>query len=94
MRLFVAKETNPEETRVPLLAGDVARLVALGAEVEVETGIGQSIDLEDAEYEKAKVRLEKVIKEMVPFLIALLLVLVICTYIPGIVMWLPNLLIK
>jgi len=42
----------------------------------------------------AQVRLEKVIKEMVPFLIALLLVLVICTYIPGIVMWLPNLLIK
>jgi len=42
----------------------------------------------------AQVRLEKVIKEMVPFLIALLLVLIICTYIPSIVMWLPDLLIK
>lgn len=42
----------------------------------------------------AKVRLEKVIKEMVPFLIALLLVLAICTYVPNIVLWLPNLLIR
>ena len=42
----------------------------------------------------AQDRLEKVVREMVPFLIALLLVLVICTYIPGIVMWLPNLLMK
>lgn len=42
----------------------------------------------------AQDRLEKVIKEMIPFIIALLLVLAICTYIPGIVMWLPNLLIK
>lgn len=42
----------------------------------------------------AQERLEKVVKEIVPFLIALLLVLVICTYIPGIVMWLPDLLIK
>ena len=42
----------------------------------------------------AEGRLEKVIKEIIPFLIALLLVLVICTYVPSIVMWLPDLLMK
>lgn len=53
MRLFVARETDPDETRVALLATDAARLVKLGAEVEVEAGIGRSIDLADADYEKA-----------------------------------------
>ena len=42
----------------------------------------------------AQDKLERVIKEIIPFIIALLLVLAICTYIPEIVMWLPNLLIK
>jgi tripartite ATP-independent transporter DctM subunit len=42
----------------------------------------------------AKERLELVIREMFPFLIALLLVLIICTYLPSLVMWLPNLLIR
>jgi len=42
----------------------------------------------------AQARLEKVVREMVPFLIALLLVLTICTYVPGVVMWLPDLLMK
>ena len=41
----------------------------------------------------ADAKLERIIREMVPFLIALLLALVICTYVPSIVMWLPNLLI-
>jgi tripartite ATP-independent transporter DctM subunit len=41
----------------------------------------------------AKVRLEQIIKEILPFLIALLLVLFFCTYIPELVLWLPNLLI-
>lgn len=42
----------------------------------------------------AQAKIEQVIREMVPFLIALLLVLLICTYWPGMVMWLPNLLIR
>lgn len=53
MRVFVARETNSQETRAPLLASDVARLVALGAEIEIEAGLGQSIDVADSEYEKA-----------------------------------------
>jgi NAD(P) transhydrogenase subunit alpha len=59
MKLFIARETDPQETRVALLAGDAARLIALGAQVEVETGIGQSIDLADAEYEKAGAKVSR-----------------------------------
>lgn len=42
----------------------------------------------------AQADFEVVVKEMIPFLIALILVLVTCTFLPGLVMWLPNLLIK
>lgn len=42
----------------------------------------------------ANVKLGPMLKELVPFLIALFLVLAMSTYIPFVVMWLPNLLIK
>ncbi len=38
----------------------------------------------------AETRLESVIKEMIPFLLALLLVLVLCTFLPEVVLWLPK----
>lgn len=53
MRLFIARERDPEETRVPMLPADIRGLVELGAQVEVETGIGRSINIPDREYEKA-----------------------------------------
>ena len=42
----------------------------------------------------AEEKVEHVIRELTPFLVALLLVLLISTYWPGMVMWLPNVLIK
>jgi tripartite ATP-independent transporter DctM subunit len=42
----------------------------------------------------AKTRFEEVVREIIPFLIALIAVLILCTFIPAIVLWLPNLLIK
>ncbi len=42
----------------------------------------------------ANVKLGLMLKELVPFLLALFLVLAMSTYIPSIVMWLPNLLMK
>lgn len=53
MKLFVPKETDLKETRVALLPGDAGKLAELGARVEVETGIGESIKIPDEEYEKA-----------------------------------------
>jgi NAD(P) transhydrogenase subunit alpha len=52
MKLFVPKEADAAETRVPLLPTDAGRLVQLGASVEVQGGIGESIDIADEAYEK------------------------------------------
>lgn len=41
-----------------------------------------------------KIKLDRLYKSVIPFLAPLVLVLLMCTYIPGIVTWLPNLLIK
>jgi NAD(P) transhydrogenase subunit alpha len=56
MKLFVPKETDPTETRVPLLPTDAGKLVKLGAKVEVEAGIGKSINISDQAYEMAGAR--------------------------------------
>ncbi|MDA0990889.1 MAG: NAD(P)(+) transhydrogenase (Re/Si-specific) subunit alpha, partial [Verrucomicrobia bacterium] len=40
MKIFVPKETAVGETRVPVIPDSVKKLVGLGAEVEVESGIG------------------------------------------------------
>ena len=53
MKLFVARATDPQETRAPLLPNHAGELVKLGAQVEVEKGIAQSIGISDAEYETA-----------------------------------------
>jgi H+-translocating NAD(P) transhydrogenase subunit alpha len=57
MRIFVPKEIYPGETRVPLLPGGVARLARLGAEMEVEKGIGAVLHLADSEYESTGSRI-------------------------------------
>jgi tripartite ATP-independent transporter DctM subunit len=42
----------------------------------------------------AQAKLEHVVREAVPFLVALVLALALLTYVPATVMWLPNLLMK
>ena len=42
----------------------------------------------------ARVKLEILYKSILPFIIPLIVTLLMCTYIPGIVTWLPNMLIK
>lgn len=53
MRLFVPKELDSSERRVAVVPATVARLVKLGAEVEVESGLGASIFFSDADYQNA-----------------------------------------
>jgi H+-translocating NAD(P) transhydrogenase subunit alpha len=55
MRIFVPKETAPGERRAAVVPETAKKLVALGAEVAVETGIGASIHRSDVEYESAGV---------------------------------------
>jgi len=53
MRIFVPKETAPGEKRAPVVPETAKKLVTLGAEVAVETGIGASIYRSDTEYTNA-----------------------------------------
>jgi H+-translocating NAD(P) transhydrogenase subunit alpha len=53
LRIFAPTESHPGETRAPLVPATVAKLVKLGADVEVQQGIGASIYFADAEYQAA-----------------------------------------
>ena len=52
MKIAVMKETHEGEMRVPLIPPTVDKLVKLGAEIVVESGLGQTCRFEDADYEK------------------------------------------
>ena len=53
MKISVPKETHPGETRAPLTPDSAAKLVKLGAQVEVEAGIGAGAGFADAAYTAA-----------------------------------------
>jgi NAD(P) transhydrogenase subunit alpha len=53
MKISVPRETHPGETRAPLTPDAVAKLVKLGAQVEVEAGLGQAAGFSDEAYLKA-----------------------------------------
>ncbi|MCI5223392.1 MAG: NAD(P) transhydrogenase subunit alpha [Candidatus Electrothrix sp. AR4] len=52
MIIAVMKEIHPGERRVPLIPLTVAKLIKLGAEVVIESGLGLTCLLEDADYQK------------------------------------------
>jgi len=52
MKIAVMKETHPGENRVPLIPATAEKLVKLGAEVEIETGLGLTCRFTDADYQK------------------------------------------
>jgi H+-translocating NAD(P) transhydrogenase subunit alpha len=53
LRIFAPTESHPGETRAPLVPPTVAKLVKLGADVEVQQEIGAAIYFADSEYEAA-----------------------------------------
>jgi len=53
MKISVPKEVYPGETRAPMTPENVARLVKLGAQVEVEAGLGLGSGRPDADYTAA-----------------------------------------
>lgn len=57
MRIFVPRETEPGETRIAMIPGSAEKIVKLGAELEVEAGIGQSLGFPDEAYAKAGAKL-------------------------------------
>src|SRR5258708_12677718 len=56
MQIFLPKEVYPGETRVAIAPGGIAKLAKLGALLEVEKGIGASVNWTDGDYEKAGAR--------------------------------------
>ncbi|MCI5142579.1 MAG: NAD(P)(+) transhydrogenase (Re/Si-specific) subunit alpha, partial [Candidatus Electrothrix sp. ATG1] len=52
MIIAVMKERHPREKRVPLIPSTADKLVKLGAEVVIESGLGMSCRFEDEEYQK------------------------------------------
>jgi NAD(P) transhydrogenase subunit alpha len=53
MKIVALGERNAKDLRVPLLPGEVAKLIELGADLVVEAGIGQSIGVADEAYKEA-----------------------------------------
>ena len=50
MDVFVPKECYPDETRVSILPGMVAKLVKKGARVTIESGLGRTLGIHDGSY--------------------------------------------
>lgn len=53
MKIAAMKETHPGENRVALIPASVEKLISMGAEVEIESGLGETCRYTDADYEKA-----------------------------------------
>ena len=52
-KILVCKETDPRETRTPLIPDDVKKLTALGFEITVVSGTGKKSGFDDEAYVKA-----------------------------------------
>ncbi|WP_457574107.1 Re/Si-specific NAD(P)(+) transhydrogenase subunit alpha [Desulfolithobacter sp.] len=57
MKICIPRETHPGETRVPVVPATVKKLIGLGAQVLVESGLGRSCRFEDEAYQEAGARL-------------------------------------
>ena len=51
MKIAVLKEADPRDIRVPLVPASVGKLIEIGAEVFVESGVGSTIGISDGEYQ-------------------------------------------
>jgi len=53
MKIAVTKEVHKGETRVPLVPATVKKIADLGAEITIESGLGESCGFADTAYEEA-----------------------------------------
>ncbi len=53
MNIAIPRENHPDETRVALIPEHIARLVAAGATVSIEAGLGNTLQIEDAAFSEA-----------------------------------------
>ena len=65
MKIGIPVETHPAETRVPVIPQTVEQLVKLGAEVVIESGLGQKCFFSDQDYTTAGARISTNRKELI-----------------------------
>jgi len=59
LRIAIPKESDIGEKRVSMIPSNVEQLVKLGAEIEIESGLGEKIGISDTDYEKAGAKTKK-----------------------------------
>ena len=59
MKIFIPKETFPNELRVAMIPADVEKLIKKGADIEIETGLGAVCNFTDQQYEKAGAKISR-----------------------------------
>lgn len=52
MKILALREAHPGERRIPLIPATAEKLVKLGAHLEVESGMGRTLGLDDAAFSK------------------------------------------
>ncbi|MCK5032222.1 MAG: NAD(P)(+) transhydrogenase (Re/Si-specific) subunit alpha, partial [Calditrichia bacterium] len=50
MKIAIPKESGAGETRVTMIPSNVDQLIKMGAEIEIESGLGEKIGITDQEY--------------------------------------------
>ncbi|MGD2088683.1 MAG: Re/Si-specific NAD(P)(+) transhydrogenase subunit alpha [Candidatus Aminicenantes bacterium] len=53
MKIAIPKETFEDERRVPMVPADVEKLINKGAEIEIQSGLGEGSGYDDDAYKKA-----------------------------------------
>lgn len=53
MKIAIPKETFEDERRVPMIPADVEKLIKKGAEIEIQSGMGEGSGYDDEAYKKA-----------------------------------------
>ncbi|RMH71226.1 MAG: Re/Si-specific NAD(P)(+) transhydrogenase subunit alpha [Gemmatimonadetes bacterium] len=64
MKIFIPKETHPEESRIPMIPQNAGKLVKKGAEVYIERGLGAGIHFSDDQYTQVGVKIVEDRKKM------------------------------
>lgn len=64
MIIGVPEELNPLDKRVPLIPDSVKKLVEQGAEIHIESGMGESCGFSDQDYEEAGAIIQKLRQDL------------------------------
>jgi len=64
VKIFIPKETHPEESRIPMIPQNAGKLVKKGAEVYIERGLGAGIHFSDDQYTQVGVKIVEDRKKM------------------------------